>query len=68
MCLTGPHATPEVTHSYLGKQRISLGVAIILSILQPIYNNHKLVFMHVNTAKVLLVVKILIKNIETQPH
>ena len=36
--------------------------------LQPVYHNPKFVFIHVNTAKVLLVVKTLIKNIEQQPH
>ena len=37
VCFTGPHATPLVIRyfpptPYLGKQRISLGVVIILSI------------------------------------
>ena len=39
-----------------------------LAWLQPIYFNLKFVFIRVNTAKVLLVVKTLIKNIEQQPH
>ena len=36
-----------------------------LACLQPICYNPKLVFIHVNTAKVLLVVKTLIKNIKS---
>ena len=67
-----PCHTRGHSHSYLGKQKISLGVAITLltylAWLQPVYHNPKLVFVHVNTAKVLLLVKTLIKNIEQQPH
>ena len=64
-------------HSYLGKQKISLGVAIILSIClcshaqlhcNQFVINPKFVFMHVNAAKVLLVVKTLLKNIDHQPN
>ena len=36
--------------------------------LQPVYHNPRFVFIHVNTVKVLLLVKTLIKNIEKQPH
>ena len=39
-----------------------------LAWLQPICYNSRLVFMHANTAKVLLVVKTLIKNISATSH
>ena len=39
-----------------------------LAWLQPIYYNSRLVFIHVKTVKIFLVVKTLIKNIEHQLH
>ena len=36
--------------------------------LQPICYNSKLIFIHVNAAKVVLVVKTLIKNIDEQSY
>ena len=39
-----------------------------LAWLQPLYHNSWFVFIHVKTAKILLVVKSLIKKIEQQPH
>ena len=65
------------SHSYLGKLRISLGVAIILSIcLHPhtlldcnqFTATSRFVFIRVKNLIILLVVKTLIKNIEQQPH
>ena len=59
------------SHSYLGKQGISLGVTIILSMclwLQPIHYNSRFRFMHVNIGKLLLVVKTLIKKIQSSSH
>ena len=62
---------------YLGKQRISLAVVIIPSICLCPHTyfdcnqfaiTSRFVFIYVKTAKVLLVVKTLIKNIEQQPH
>ena len=58
-------------HSFLGKQRISLWggnhskdvpLPTCLAWLQPIYYNSRFLFIHVKTAKILLVVKTLIKN------
>ena len=67
------HWSPVAFHPnlYLGKQRISLGVAIILSICLRSHTyldcnqfviHLKFVFIHVNIAKFLLVVKNLIKK------
>ena len=60
-------------HSYLGKQKISLEVVIILrhilaylGWLQPIYYNSWPIF--IKTVKILLVVKTLMKNIKQQLH
>ena len=57
-------------HSYPEKQRISLGVTIILGICLSshtylVCNLIKLVFIPVNTSKALLVVKILIKKTQS---
>ena len=66
------HPTP-----YLGKQRISLGVAIILSMCLCPHTQldcnqfaitPRFVFIHVKTGKVLLVVKTLIKSLGQQPQ
>ena len=68
------HWSPGASHPniYLGKWRISLGVAIILSMCLRSHTqldcnqfviHLKFVFIHVNMLKVLLVVKTLMKNI-----
>ena len=63
------------SHSCLGKQRISLGVTIILSICLCSHTQldcnqftvtSRFVFIRVKTLNILLVVKTLIKNIEQQ--
>ena len=64
--------SPDASHlTLLGEWRISLGVAVILSNvpmltylawLQPIINNLILIFNHVKTRNILLVVKSLIKK------
>ena len=72
-----PHHARGHPHSYLGKQRISLGVAIILRMCLCPHTQldcnqfaitPRFVFIHNKTAKILLVVKTLIKTIEQQPH
>ena len=67
------HSSPGTSHPnpYLGRRRISPGVAIILSIClcsntqldcNQLVIHLKFVFIHVNIAKVLLVVKTLIRS------
>ena len=68
------HCSPGAPHPspYLGKQRISLGVAITLGICLHSHTqldckqfliHLKFVFIHANIVKILLVVKTLIKNV-----
>ena len=68
MWLTGmPCHARGHSHSYLGKQRISLGwqacaLPTYLAWLQPINYNFRFVYIHVNIGKLLLVIKTLIKK------
>ena len=82
MWLTGHYATPLVTRYFPtqplpreaedfprgGNHSKHMPLLTYLAWLQPIYYNPKFVFLRVNTAKILPVVKTLIKNIEHQPH